>query len=139
MGNEPSKRTKDEIIRQQAVQIQQLQSQNVQIIGLLKEVAQHIEFDNDEKRALTIEGKEYILKENLGQGSFGIVFKAEHKDQVYAIKVIQMSESIKNEIEFIIKIRKDFTSKELPIIAIYGAEVIKDSLFYVMEVNEDFF
>ncbi len=143
MGNESSKQSKDKIIKQQAEQIQQLQSQNLKIIDLLQEVAQNIEFDKDEKRALTIAGKEYVLKDKLGQGSFGVVFKAEHNNQVYAIKVIRLSQSnfqsIKTEIEFIIRIKKDFTSKELPIIAIYGEEVINDRLYYVMEVNEEKF
>jgi serine/threonine protein kinase len=136
MGNDNSK-----IIKQQEEMIRDLQQQNKTILGLLAVVYQKMEFEKDERLAVTIEGKKYEFKEKLGQGAFGIVYKGVNNNKIYAIKQIEVSEdnatSIMAELKFIVNLRKAFTGRVLPIISVYGVEVVdKRHLYYVMELAE---
>lgn len=109
----------------------------------MKIVYQREELDEDEIKTLNIDGKQYTLEEKLGQGAFGTVYKAVHYGQIYAIKEILVSKenysSIKTEIDFIINMRKEYASKALPIIEIYGADIVNKRLYYSMEVLKEFF
>lgn len=136
MGDKNSK-----IIKQQEEMIRDLQQQNMKILGLLAVVYQKMEFEKDERLAVTIEGKKYEFKEKLGQGTFGIVYKGVYEKKIYAIKQIEVSEdnatSIIAEFKFIINLRKAFTGRVLPIISVYGVELVdKKHLYYVMELAE---
>ena len=135
MGNDTS--TERKLIEAQEKQIQELKQQNMNILHLLKDMYQKVDFEKDERRTVTIEGKEYQFKEKLGQGGFGIVYKALYNNQIYAIKEIKVSEenatSILAELKFIMFIKQSFSEKVLPVITIYGAELIDQKIYYAME------
>ena len=153
MGCEGSKQTSPVIqshtlINQQQEIIQQLQIQNQQLMMVLGSVAKQLEFTKDDKKVVEIEGKRYDIKEKLGQGGFGTVFKAECNGKTYAIKEIKVTEdnesSILAELKFIKLLREQFSGASLPVIQIFGVEIVDDDrLFYVMEMAlmslEDFY
>ena len=142
MGCEGSKQTSPVIqshtlINQQQEIIQQLQIQNQQLMMVLGSVAKQLEFTKDDKKVVEIEGKRYDIKEKLGQGGFGTVFKAECNGKTYAIKEIKVTEdnesSILAELKFIKLLREQFSGSSLPVIQIYGVDIIDDvRLLYVM-------
>ena len=153
MGCEGSKQTSPVIqshtlINQQQEIIQQLQIQNQQLMMVLGGVAKQLEFTKEDKKMIEIEGKRYDIKEKLGQGAFGTVFKAECNGKTYAIKEIKVTEdnesSILAELKFIKLLREQFSGASLPVIQIFGVEIVDDDrLFYVMEMAlmslEDFY
>lgn len=133
MGNKQS-----DIIKEQEKQIRELQEQNMKILLILQNVYQKLDFEKDEKTKVTIEGKEYEFKEKLGQGAFGIVYKAVHNNKIYAVKEIEVSEenslSILQELKFIQLIRENFSENILPVITIYGVSLVDERrLYYAME------
>ena len=136
------------LIDQQQVIIKQLQIQNQQLMMVLRGVAKQLEFTKEDKKVIEIEGKRYDIKEKIGQGGFGTVFKAECDGKTFAIKEIKVSEdnvsSILAELKFIKLLREEFSDTSLPVIQIFGFEIIdRDRLFYVMEIAlmslEDFY
>ena len=136
MGNDQAK-----VIKQQEEMIRDLQQQNLKILALLNHVYEKLDFEKGERQTVTIGGRKYEFKEKLGQGAFGIVYKANYNGKVYAIKAVEVSEenaeSILAELKFIVYIREAFSSRVLPIITVYGAEVIdKKNLYYAMELAE---
>ena len=146
MGNEKSKNKA--LIDQQEEMIEDLKAQNQKMLLLLGGVMKQLEFTKDDKKVIEIEGKRYDIKEKLGQGAFGTVFKAEYKGKTYAIKEIKVSKenesSILAELKFIKLLREQFSGASLPVIQIFGVEIVDDDrLFYVMEMAlmslEDFY
>ena len=136
------------IMNQQQEMIQPLKIQNQQLLLILGGIANQLEFTKDDKRIIVIEGKTYDIKEKLGQGGFGTVYKAECKGKIYAIKEIKVSEdnksSILAELKFIKLLREQSSGTSLPVIQIYGVDIVDENrLFYVMEMAlmslEDFY
>jgi serine/threonine protein kinase len=140
MGNKESSenQTQQNKIRTQQQKMTQLQSQNEMLEILMNEFFKKLILESNDKTSVTIEGKDYEIKEKLGSGAFGVVFKAVCDSNVYAIKRMEINEDnesmVIGEIQFIADIRKKFGNKNLPIISIFGCGVLDDNrLYYAME------
>ena len=86
------------VIDKQQQMIEDLKAQNQLMLNLLGGVMNQLEFTKDDKKVIEIEGKRYDIKEKLGQGSFGTVFKAECNGKTYAIKEIKVTEDNESSI-----------------------------------------
>ena len=94
-----------------------------------------------EKTQLEIEGVNYIVVEQLGEGGFGKIYKAQVKgsDRFVAIKAMRnspvMQKEIENEIRFIRTIKKVRVSPH-PVVEYYGCAVTSDLVFIAMELAQ---
>lgn len=94
-------------------------------------MSQHEKYQLD-KNTITINNKSYTMIEKIGEGGFGVVYKAEREKRVYAIKKISDKDSIVKEIQFIIQVSEKL-GPSAPIINIYGLDVVNNDCYIVME------
>lgn len=135
MGNSNSKKK----MQEQQKMIDELKSENAKIIRKLENAFKKLSFDIDDKTKVTIEGFKYEIIEKIGQGAFGIVYKAKNNEQTFAIKKILLNDENKDAIftekQFVADMRNKFSdSDSLPIVKVYGVEIVDShTLYYVME------
>jgi serine/threonine protein kinase len=94
-----------------------------------------------EKKQVKIEGVTYNVTELIGKGGFGQIYKAEvqNSDRVVALKVMQNSPAIKQEIETEIRFlraTKKISLDPHPVIEYYGCEITDDMIFISMELAQ---
>ena len=97
----------------------------------------YVKYEVD-KPQITISNKRYEIVEKIGQGGFGVVYKALYNGKAFAIKQMKIdasnAESVLKELAFLAAISSGADSGSLPVIRLFGMEKIDSSVFIVMEL-----
>ena len=97
----------------------------------------------DNCKSKIIQNKTYTNLEKISNGSFGIVYKANCEERVYAIKEFKFDSKSLAELKsfiveygFVQKIAEEFNDN-YPIVKVFGYECIENTLYYAMELGDD--
>jgi hypothetical protein len=103
-----SSREKDQIIMKLKQENTNLSNKIDKLEKTFNDLANRLEASYEkyalDKSVIEINNKTYKMIEKVGEGGFGVVYKARREGKEYAIKKISDQDSIKKEIKFLIQV-----------------------------------
>lgn len=107
-GSSSQLREKDQIINKLKQENTNLSNKIDKLEKTFNDLANRLEASFEkyalDKSEIEINNKTYKMIEKVGEGGFGVVYKARREGKEYAIKKISDQDSIKKEIRFIMQV-----------------------------------
>ena len=109
-GSSSQLREKDQIIMKLKQENTNLANKIDKLEKTFNDLANRLEASYEkyalDKSVIEINNKTYTMIEKVGEGGFGVVYKARREGKEYAIKKISDQDSIKKEIKFLMQVNK---------------------------------
>ncbi len=109
-GSSSQLREKDQIIMKLKQENTNLANKIDKLEKTFNDLANRLEASYEkyalDKSVIEINNKTYKMIEKVGEGGFGVVYKARREGKEYAIKKISDQDSIKKEIKFLMQVNK---------------------------------